>query len=131
MEGPVPTTFAVRADVSIHPFYSRTPLLPRDDAAATSSYQGRVVVEVWERDTYVLVVGDGSVQRKAHDALTAGTVAIRHGVPPVDRPVTHPRLAEPLLGRVVVEIWEDRVLAGLIGGRAEVLDRAQGALQPR
>lgn len=109
--------------------WGRDPLMR---ISAGGAYEGRVFVEVLDRDTHVVVCGGGnghSMIARARAALQKPDVPMHtRKLPWTDEAVTAHNLDQALLGRVVVELWRNSAVVDVSGSDPQVLARAMKAL---
>lgn len=81
-----------------------------------SDFQGRVVVEVWERDCRMFVTKTGELRKRAIAALSGQAGYVQIDTTPWDQtPVMGTREDQKYLGRVVIETWSDRTIMAIDG----------------
>ena len=94
------------------------------------SYLGRLFVEVWEVDLQVVSTGAGVLERSL-SALRGEHIRVpRHNIPWLDISATGGGGPDdPFLGTVIVEVWQNDTVVGLIGSNDDrVLQRATAQL---
>jgi hypothetical protein len=86
-------------------------------------YLGRLFVEVWDKETRV--VGLSVLFKRGLATLRREQPQVQEVAAPwTDQPVTPEIQGQSFLGRVVVEIWNDKSAVAIQGQATQVRDRA-------
>jgi len=99
---------------------------------ANQTFNGRVVIEVFEKEVEVVVIGgDRSLISRAGAVLRGSYTPLRGAALPwTSDPVTGKGRNEAFLGRVVIELWNKGAVVGITGSDAQVVARAMQQLGP-
>jgi len=109
------------------PLWSLGPVLAKKDG---QSFQGRVIVEAWERDFRVVYVGDPSTNRARTLTYLQSLQASTSVASALPTPITATAqfTDQAFLGRVVVELWNQDVVGSIEGTSSLLIVRALEAL---
>jgi hypothetical protein len=86
-----------------------------------TSYQGRVLIEVWAGGETRVVTSDPLLIKSALVFMQTQTPVHNAEVTLPSAPITNHANEATFLGRVIVEAWSDGVVVGVIGSNDELI----------